>query len=234
MYVACNPQEAVGQRIATFGREHDIIGVVRDVALDAHGSSAVVVYYAHRQWADNRNWMLTQVVATELAPERILPAVRDEIAAMDAELVVHNPAPMVEVVGRGVSRERFAFVLMGAFAAVAAMLAVLGLYGVLAYMVRQRRQDIGIRIALGATPGRVQRGVLRQAGIVVGIGLAAGIGGALVLGRSLSSLVFEISPSDPRILLSAAAGLAIVAFLSAWLPARRAARLDPRIAMQEE
>lgn len=141
---------------------------------------------------------------------------------------------MAEVVGRGVSRERFALLLMGAFAVVAALLAVLGLYGVLAYTVRQRRQEIGIRIALGATPARVRAFVLRQAGIVVGIGLVTGIGGALVLARALSSLVFEISPRDPRILASTAVGLAITAFLSAWLPARRAAQLDPRVAMQEE
>lgn len=123
---------------------------------------------------------------------------------------------------------------MGTFAAMAAMLAVLGLYGVLTYMVRQRTQEIGIRIALGATPARVRAVVLRQAGVFVGIGLVAGIGGALVLGRWLSSLVFEIHPSDPRILVTAAVAFAIVAFLSAWLPARRAAQLDPRIAIQEE
>ncbi|MGH7574694.1 MAG: ADOP family duplicated permease [Longimicrobiales bacterium] len=230
-------EEVVGQRIAPLGREREIIGVVGDVTLDPHGTlagrPAWFVYFAHRQFADNRNWALAQVVATELPPERILPAVRAEVAALDPELVVHNVAPMTEVVGRGVSRERFALVLMGAFAAVALTLAALGLYGVLAYMVRLRTQEIGIRIALGATAAHVRVLVLRQAATVVGIGLVAGIGGALVLGRWLSSLVFEISPSDPRILVATALLLTITAFLSAWLPVRRASQVDPRIAMQE-
>lgn len=230
-------EEVVGQRIAPLGREREIIGVVGDVALDAHGTLAGrpewFVYFAHRQFAGNRNWALTQVVATELPPDRVLPAVRAEVAALDPELVVHNVAPMTEVVGRGVSRERFALVLMGAFAAVALTLAALGLYGVLAYMVRLRTQEIGIRIALGATVAQVRVLVLRQAATVVGIGVVAGIGGALILGRWLSSLVFEISPSDPRIIVATALLLTITALLSAWLPARRASQVDPRVAMQE-
>lgn len=180
------------------------------------------------------NWALTQVVATELPPARILQAVRDEVADWDPELVTDNAAPMTEVVGRGVSRGRFALVLMSAFAAGASTLAALGVYGVLAYTVRLRTQEIGIRIALGATVARVRAMVLRQAAFVVGIGLVAGIAGALVLGRWLSSLVFEISPWDPRILVVTTVLLTIIALLSAPLPARRASRVEPRIALLEE
>ncbi|MPY90318.1 MAG: FtsX-like permease family protein [Luteitalea sp.] len=225
----------VGQQIAIFSQENSIIGVVGDVALDAHGAPGATVYRAHRQNADdmNANWTLTQVVATDVLPERILASVRAEVAALDPELVVHRAAPMTEIVGRGVSRERFALVLMGAFAAVALGLAALGLYGVLAYTVRQRTQEIGIRMALGATAAQVRVLVLRQAALVLAIGLVVGIAGAMVLGRGLSSLVFEISPSDPRILLAAAVLLTITGLLAAWLPARRASRVAPRIAMQE-
>ena len=152
---------------------------------------------------------------------------------MDPELVVHRAAPMTEVVGRGTRRERFALVLMGAFAGVSLLLAALGLYGVLAYAVRQRTQEIGIRMALGATAAQVRLTVLRQAGVVLGIGLMAGTAGALILGRWLTSLSFEISPSDPRILLAAAVLLTITGVLAAWLPARRASRVPPRIAMQD-
>ena len=116
----------------------------------------------------NRNWALTQVVATDGPPERILPAVRAVVAAIDPELVVYRAAAMTDVVGRGASRERFALVLMGAFAGVSLTLAAIGLYGVLAYTVRQRTPEIGIRMALGATAADVRALVLRQAAIIVG------------------------------------------------------------------
>ena len=223
----------IGQRIAPLGQRREIIGVVGDVALDVYGAPTLVVYHAHRQFAANRNWALSQVVATELPPERILPAVRAALAALDPDLVVYSAAPMTEVVGRGVSRERFALVLMGAFAGVSLMLAALGLYGVLAYTVRQRTQEIGIRIALGATAAQVRGLVLRQAALVLGMGLVAGLGGAVVLGRWLSSLLFQISPWDLRILLVTGCLLMLTGLVSAWLPARRAARVEPRIAIQE-
>jgi predicted permease len=227
-------EEVVGQQIAILSQENAIIGVVGDVALDAHGAPGATVYRAHRQNAGFLNWALTLVVATDLAPERILPAVRGEVAAMDPQLVVHRTAPMAEVVGRGVSRERFALVLMGAFTAVALALAAVGLYGLLAYSVRQRTREIGIRMALGATAAQVRNLVLRQAAVVLGIGLLGGIAGALAIGRWLSSLVFETSPTDPRVLLVTALLSTLVGLLSAWLPARRASRVEPRIAIQEE
>ena len=224
----------IGQRIRVLGRQRrEIIGVVGDVTLDVYGTPAHGIYSAHRQFADNRNWALSQVVAAELPPERILATARAEVAGLDPELVVHRAAPMTEVVGRGISRERFALVLMGAFAAVSLLLAVLGLYGVLAYAVRQRTQEMGIRIALGATAAQVRALVLRQAALIVGIGLVVGIAGALVLGRWLSSLVFDISPWDPRIFLATAALLTITGLLAAWLPEQRASRVAPRVAMQE-
>ena len=115
----------------------------------------------------------------------------------------------------------------------ALVLAALGLYGVLTYAVRQRTQEIGIRMALGATAAQVRLTVLRQATVVLGTDLLAGTVGALVLGRWLTTLTFEVSPSDPRILLTAAVLLIITGLMATWLPARRASRVAPRIAMQE-
>ena len=228
------PFDAVlGQRIRAGGREWGIVGVVGDVALDVYGTQTMAVYRAHRQYADNRNWALIQVVKAGQAPEHALAAVRAEVARLDPELVVYRAAPMTDVVGRGASRERFALVIMGGFALVSLLLAALGLYGVLAYMVRERTAEIGIRIALGATAGHVRTLVLRQAAVVVAVGVAAGLGGALLLGRWLGALAFEISPSDPRILVSTALVLALVAFVAAWLPAQRAARVAPTTAMHE-
>ena len=122
--------------------------------------------------------------------------------------------------------------LMGVFAVVALALAALGLYGMLAYAVRQRATEIGIRLALGAAGAEIRALVFRQAGVVVGIGVSVGLVGALMLGRWLGALAFGIAPSDPRILTISALVLALVAILAAWLPAQRAARLEPRIAMQ--
>lgn len=227
------PLEAVpGQRLAG-GQEFEIIGVVGDVALDVYGTPTMVVYRPHRQFAADRNWALTQVVATERATGEVLRAVRREVARLDPNLVVYRPATIADVVDRGTSRERFALVLMGAFAAIALALAALGLYGVLAYAVRQRTAEIGIRIALGATAGQVRALVFRQAAGVIGVGVAAGLAGALALGRWLEGLAFGIAPSDPRILSACASVLALVALLAAWVPARRAATVEPRVARQE-
>ena len=223
----------VGQRIAAGGHEYDVIGVVGDVSLDVYGTPTMAVYRAHRQYANNRNWALTQVMATDQSIEPLVSAARAEVRTLDPELVVHRPTTMRDVVGRGTSRERFALVLMAAFALVSVILAVLGLYGVLAYAVSQRATEIGIRVALGATAAQVRRLVLGHAAIVVGLGIVAGLAGAVLLGRWLSALTFGIAPSDPRILLASAFVLAVVALCAAWLQARRAARTEPRLAMQE-
>jgi predicted permease len=228
------PHESVlGQRIAAGGRELEIIGVVGDVALDVYGAPTMVVYHAHRQFADNRNWALMQVVATERSPDELLGDVRRVVRQSDPELVVYRPATMSEVVGRGTGRERFALALMGTFAIVALALAALGIYGVIAYAVRQRSTEIGIRIALGATGGQVRALVFRQAAAIVSLGVVVGLAGAFVLGRWLEALAFGIAPSDPRILTASAAVLALVAFVAAWVPAQRAARVAPHAAMQD-
>jgi ABC-type antimicrobial peptide transport system permease subunit len=152
---------------------------------------------------------------------------------MDPELAVHRPAALSEVIGRGTSRARFALLLMGTFAAVALTLAGIGLYGVLAYAVRQRTAEIGIRMALGATGSDVRALVFRQAALVLTAGLLTGIAGALALGRWLSTLVFQVSPWDARILATTALLLALTALVAAWVPARRASRIEPATAMQE-
>jgi predicted permease len=224
----------IGQRIAAGGRPTlEIIGVVGDIAFDVYGTSTLVVYHPHHQFAADRNWALSHVLATQLPPERIVADVRATVSAMDPELVVYRAAPMTEVVGRGTRREQFALVLMGAFAAISLLLSAVGLYGVLACTVRQRTREIGLRIALGATAADIRLTVLRQAGFVLGVGLIAGTVGARVLGRWLTSLTFGISPSDPRIFFAAAVVLTTTGLLAAWLPARRASRMAPTIAMHE-
>ena len=124
-------------------------------------------------------------------------------------------------------------VLMGAFALVSLLLAALGLYGVLAYTVRQRTREIGIRMALGATAAQVRALVFRQAVAVVGLGLVVGLLGTLMSRPWLAALAFEISPSDPRIPGATALLLAAVASVAAWVPAQRAASVPPRVALEQ-
>ena len=227
-------ESVLGQRIRILGRhKREIIGVVGDVTLDVYGTTPGHVYSAHRQFAYNRNWVLTQVVATTQPPEQLMGAVRAEVARMDPQLAVYRAAPMTAVVERGSQRERFALVLMASFAAISLTLAGIGLYGVLAYNVRQRTPEIGIRIALGATGSQVRGLVLRQAALVLAIGLTGGLVGAFLLGRWLSWLLFQTAPTDPRIVAATAVLLTLTALASAWLPARRASRLDARTAIQE-
>ena len=225
---------AVGQRLRAGGQDREVIGVVEDVSVTAEGRPGQHVYHAHAQFADNRNWNMTYVVASAVPPESILPAVRREVAALDAELVVHRPATLAEVLGRGRSPRSFAFALTAAFAALALTLALLGLYGVVSYAVRQRTREIGIRMALGADAGGVRAMVLRQALAVVAVGLALGLVGSRVLGRFLTALLFETEPGDPALLGAAAASLLAGAVAAVWMPARRATRVAPRVALEGE
>ena len=225
---------AVGQRVLVAG-EHEVVGVVSDVALTPEGDIAPAVYHAHRQFAGNRNWPLDQVVATSVDdPMSLMPAVRAAIAELDPQLVLHEPAALAELVGRGVGQRRFALVLLTAFAALALALAALGLYGVLAYSVRQRTRELAIRSALGARRAVIRRMVLRQGGALVVVGGALGLAGSLALGRLLSSLVFRTSPADPTVLGLAFSTLAAVSLLAAWIPAARATSIEPRQALEGE
>jgi len=201
------------------------------VSLDVYGTKTMTVYHAHRQVAANRNWALVQVIETGRSPADAIAEVRREVARLDPELVVHRPAPMAEVLGRGASRERFALALMITFAVAALVLAGLGLYGVLAYTVRLRTAEIGIRLALGASTAQVRALVFRQAARVVGLGLVVGLVAALLVGRWLTAMTFEVSPSDPRILGATVLLLATLALISAWLPAQRAASVPPMKAL---
>jgi ABC-type antimicrobial peptide transport system permease subunit len=144
----------------------------------------------------------------------------------------------VDTLGRAVAklaeRPRFSAALLSLFAVVGVLLTATGIYGVVSLLVSQRTQEIGIRMALGATPTSVVRMMLRQASIWVGVGVVAGILGSLAAARWIGSLLFDIRANDPATLAEAAALLAIVALFGAWIPARRAARVDPMVALRYE
>ncbi|HUF78454.1 MAG TPA: ABC transporter permease [Thermoanaerobaculia bacterium] len=223
---------ALGQEIRMGGIERRIVGVVGDVALDPEGPPGRFVYHPYSQYA-SRNWALKYLVAAEHGAEALLPAVRAVVAEVDPRLVVHRPATLDEVIRRGWSQRRFAFALTAAFALLALALAAIGLYGVLAYDVRQRRREIGVRLAMGAGPARVAGMVLRDALRVTAAGVVVGMVGALALGGFLSSLVFRTDPTEPLVLAGAAAALLLTASVAGLLPAWRALRVSPRAALLE-
>jgi putative ABC transport system permease protein len=200
----------------------------------SEGEKLATLYHAHRQFAGNRNWALIQIVRTERDPRTLLPALRNELAALDAELVLHQPATLESLLGRGVAQQRFTTWLMTSFAGLAVLLASLGLFGVITFMVRQRRREIGIRAALGARPWQIRGMVLRQGLSVAAVGVAIGLVGAVAAGHLLRAVVFETDAADVRVLVAAAVAMAAVSALAAYLPAREATSIDPGTVLQSE
>jgi putative ABC transport system permease protein len=204
-----------------------VIGVVGNVAYDERGSRSDHVYLSHTQFASNRNWPLSYVVRTNGAPERVIAPARTALASIDPALVLHLPQTMESLLGDHRARQEFTLLLMGLFAAVALSLAAVGIYGVLAYTVTQRTREIGVRMALGAHAAHVRRLVVSEGMLVAGLGMFAGLAGAFGLATFLRSLVFEVSPRDPVVYAAVAGVLTLVVGLAAYIPTRRATRIDP-------
>ena len=153
---------------------------------------------------------------------------------LDAELPVARVATLEEIVARSISQPRFYVLLLGAFAATALFLAALGLFGVMSYAVAQRTRELAVRLALGARQQELRRMVLREALGFGALGLALGLAGALVLSRTLEKLLFSVSPNDPATLAAVAVLLLLTTLLAGYLPARRATRIDPVVALRAD
>jgi putative ABC transport system permease protein len=202
--------------------------------------------------SDVRQWSLTQktvpeaydafdgtsrlflILHSSAPPSSLTAQVRRALAQIDPSLPLFNVRTMDEVVAAQAQGQQFLSLLVGSFAGLAALLAAIGIYGVLSYLVTQRTREIGIRMSLGASRGRVLAEVLREGMRLALLGLAVGIAGAFAVGRILASLLHEVKPADPVIFLATAGLLAVVALIACYLPARRAARLDPMIALRYE
>ncbi len=163
-----------------------------------------------------------------------LSEVQREVAVLDPGIPVQSFESVTEAMGRQVAPTRFYLVMAGTFAAVALLLAAVGLYGVVAYLMAQRTQEIGVRMALGAQQWQVVALVLGQGLRPTLLGLGVGLALALALGRVAQSLLFQVSPNDPWVLATVAAVLLLVALLASFLPARRASRVDPVAALRAE
>jgi ABC-type antimicrobial peptide transport system permease subunit len=160
--------------------------------------------------------------------------VRAAVHAIDAAQPITGARTLEQAFGETVAPRRFLMVLLSIFGGAACVLAAIGIYGVMAYVVVRRTREIGVRIALGAPPGRVQRLVIGQAMAQAGIGLVLGVAGALLLGGQIRAQLFGVAPGDPTTLIATVGLLALVALFASWLPARRAAAVDPTTAMRVE
>ncbi len=226
-------QGALGKRLTIWRDEkfpREIVGVVGDTkvtTLDAE--SGAQMYVPHAQDA---SWgFMALVIRTAGDPSAFAPVLRREVQMMDKDQPVYNVRTMEDVVMNSIGTRRLSMQLFSIFAAAALLLAAVGIYGVMAYSVTQRTQEIGIRMALGAQGGDVLRMVVRQGMTLALIGIGVGLAGALGLTRVLANLLFGVNATDPITFTAIALLLASVALLACYLPARRAAKLDPMKAL---
>jgi predicted permease len=209
-----------------------IVGVVDDVKQTALDEEAVAqVYVPESQMAYPG---LTFVVRTSGDALGTVSAVKQAAHAADPGATLNDIRTMEDVVAQSLMRQRFSMTLIGTLAALALVLAIVGLYGVLALIVGQRRREIGVRLALGARPSDVVRMILAEGARVVALGLIVGIGGSLAVMRVLGTLLYGVSTTDPMTFACASAVVAVVALAATYVPARRAARLDPRTALASD
>jgi predicted permease len=239
-------ENAVGRQIRLGGTGpgpdtlvRTVVGVVADVrhkGLDAETKAQM--YLPHAQFPSTDSTFpinrMSLVVRGRGDPLALAPAVRREVRALDPEVPVSRVRSMEEVLSTSASVRELNVMLLSVFAAVALTLAAVGIYGVMAYTVTQRTKEIGVRMALGASAGEVQRLVLRQGLLLAGAGVLLGAVGAAVLGRLLTTLLFGVTPTDPAIFAAVTAVLAAVALLATYLPARRATRVSPMVALRYE
>ena len=210
----------------------EVIGVVSDIkSLHPQPEALPEVYQSYWQWPMQSP---TVLVRTTADPATIADAIRRETKAIIPELPPPNIRTMDDLLSDTVAQPRLQTGLLTLFAALALLLAAIGLYGVLAYSVAQRRQEIGVRLALGAQRSNVLFLVIAQGMKLALVGLAVGIIGALVLTRGIRSLLYSVTPTDPLTFASISLLLAAVAFLACWLPAHRATRIDPMEALRYE
>lgn len=230
-------ESAVGESVSLPWEEDtrvaEIIGVVDDIRDDSPTSKPTAMLYWHHQQFHPFNFM-SLVVRTTGEPLELVPALRAEATSIDPDLPLSGIRTMESSVADRHARPRFAMIVLGVFALVALSLACVGIYGVVAYTVRQRSREFGIRMALGAGRRDVTGLVLKQGAWLIAVALAAGGAATFTVSHVMQGMLFEIGTSDPLTFIGAASLLAIVALLSCYIPARRAARVDPVYVLRDE
>jgi putative ABC transport system permease protein len=234
-------QDPIGKRMNIgFGGEtwREVVGVVSDVKQQEIGEpSSASLYQPFLQVADQRRWFLgdmTFVVRTAAEPQTFAATLRSELASIDNDLPLYNVKILNDVVREQFTDPAFYTLLLGSFSVLALVLAAAGIYGVVSYATTQRTHEIGIRMALGARSGDVLRLVIRQGMNLIVLGIAIGIVGAFALTRVLSAFLYQVTVTDPATFVGISLLLAFVALVACYIPARRAARVDPLVALRYE
>jgi putative ABC transport system permease protein len=230
-------EDAVGKRFAFSSqpRERDwftVIGVVGDVKDFPHAPVAVPAFYRSMSQQINRRFIFA--VRTGAEPLRLIEAVRNEVRALDKDLPLAEVKTLETIASTAVAGRRFTLWLVGFFAMTAMALAAVGIYSVLSYLVAERTHEIGVRMALGAQLGDVVKLIIRQGMVLVLLGITLGAVVAVVLTRIMKGLLFGVSATDPLTFILVAGLLSSVALLACWIPARRAAKVDPIMALRYE
>lgn len=229
--------DPVGRRIKFGGRGSNapwmtIVGVVGNIKTD--GFDQPDQPHLYQAILQNPGYAMAVYLRTEGEPARLTQAVREQVRAVDPDLPVFGEQTMESLITASLAQRRFAMQVVGLFGVLALVLAGIGIYGVMAFAVSQRTREIGIRIALGASTGAILRWVLQQGMRLIAIGVGVGLLGALTLTRLLRGMLFSIAPTDPITYVSLAALLAGVALVACYIPARRATKVDPMIALRHE
>jgi putative ABC transport system permease protein len=226
----------IGQRVSVdmFGQQpsFEVVGVVGDVRVNAVADGApMTMYLSYYQIPD---MTMRFAIRTGQNPESVTQTVRRLVLARDSTVAVKNLVPMEHIVSESLAPQKTTTTLLALLASIALLLAAIGLYGVLTYSVNQRTREIGIRLALGARTGSVLRMVMRQGALLTSIGTVIGLVGAVGLTRLLRTLLYEVPTTDPLTFCAVPAVFLGVAFLATYLPARRAATVDPMQALRFE
>jgi len=226
-------EEPIGRGLLLGKDRREIVGVVTDVKFfGLNLDSRPMMYFPEQQYPERG---LSIVVKTSVGdPMTLASAVRNEVRNLDHDIATSNEMTMESLVSSSLAEPRFALLLLGVFAGAALLLSVIGVYGVVSYSVSQRSHEIGVRMALGAQMNDVIRLVLGQGMALVGVGLGIGLLGALVFSRVMQSLLFGVGPRDVATLALTAVVLAIVALGACLVPARRATKVDPMVALRYE
>jgi predicted permease len=229
-------EDPVGKFITNFGpnkatmRIVGVVGSVRHLALETAPRPEIYQPLGQAQWPS----MFVVMRSAAPDPRTLISSAQNAVWKVDKNVPLANVRAMQDMVADSVVRRKFAMLLLAIFAGLAVLLAAVGLYGVMSFSVAQRTREIGIRVALGAQRGDVVRLVINQAMLFVGSGVAAGLVGSVGLTRLMSGLLFGVSPTDAGTFTSVASLLAGIALLACWIPARRATRVDPVIALRTE